>query len=199
MTKNKWYLVSVFSTVAAVSVAAAHDGGPGHFAKLDKNTDGVLTTAEFESSLLERWTSSDANKDGKVTADELKAKFAEHKQERFAKRDVNGNGVLERAEVQRMPEQLFTRIDSDKSGTLSKEELANKPMHHGKHFGEMKKLPGDADGDGAVTKAEAVSGAAKLAKRLDADGDGKLSKDEFTRHGRGHHKHGPEAEQTDAE
>lgn len=192
MTKNKWYLASVFSATLVASAAAAH-AGPGHFAKLDKDGNGAVTTQEFESGLLERFARSDANQDGKVTADELKARFAEHKQERFEKRDENGNGVLERAELGKMPDELFARLDSDNSWTLTKDELANKRMRHGKHAEKMKKLPGDADGDGVVTKAEAVSGAAEFAKRIDADGDGKLTKEEFKamrgKHHRGQHGH----------
>lgn len=190
MTNNKWYLASLFSATLVASAAAAH-AGPGHFAKLDKDGDGVVTTGEFEAGLLARFVQSDADQDGKVTADELKARFAQHKQERFEKRDENGNGVLERAELAKMPNALFTRLDSDNSGTLSKDELANKRMHHGKHAEKMKKLPGDADGDGVVTKAEAERGAAEFAKRIDADGDGKLTKEEFKalrgKHHRGRH------------
>lgn len=193
MSKKKWYLVSAASAALAVSTAAAH-GGAGHFQKMDKNADGVLTTAEFESSLLERFTESDANDDGKVTADELKARFEAHKQERFQKRDANGNGQLERAEVERMPDELFARADADKSGALSKDELQAMKKGHRKHF-MGKKLPGDADGDGVVTKSEAVTGAAAFAKRLDANADGQLTKDELKPHGRGgrHGRgHGPD-------
>jgi Ca2+-binding EF-hand superfamily protein len=182
-------LVSVLSAISSVGgVAAAQPGGHGHFEKLDANADGVVTTAELQARVLERWTQSDANQDGKVTADEMKAQFAAHKQERFTKRDANGNGVLERAEVQKMPQEKFAKLDADQSGTLSQAELANGHMKHGGKGprGEFKGLPGDADKDGAVTKAEATAGVAKMAARMDANGDGKLTQDEL---GRGHGCH----------
>jgi hypothetical protein len=50
-------------------------------------------------------------------------------------------------------------------------------------------LPGDADKDGAVTKAEATAGVAKMAARIDANSDGTLTKDELGRGCRGHGRH----------
>jgi len=196
MTKNKWLLVSVLSAIASVGgVAAAQPDGPGHFAKLDANADGVVTTAELQTRVLERWTKSDANQDGKVTADEVKAQFAAFKQERFTKRDANGNGVLERTEVQRMPEGMFAKLDADESGTLSQAELAKVHRKHGGKGprGAFKGLPGDADKDGAVTKAEATAGVAKMAAHIDANGDGTLTKDELGR-GHGRHHRGPRSD-----
>lgn len=203
MTKNKLLLVSVLSALAGVGVAAAQPGGPNHFAKLDTNADGVVTTPEFQAGALARFESADVNKDGKVTTDEMKAAFAQHKQERFGKRDANGNGSLERSEVEKMPDEMFARLDADKSGSLSAAELENAPWgHHGAHGGkgELKRLPGDADGDGVVTKTEAVAGADQWAKKLDTNGDGKLSQDELS-HFRGHHgggHHGSCAKSSDA-
>jgi len=196
MTKNKWLLVSVLSAISSVGgLAAAQPGGPGHFEKLDANADGVVTTAELQSRVLERWTKSDTNQDGKVTADEMKAQFVAFKQERFTKRDANGNGVLERSEVQRMPEGMFSKLDTDKSGTLSPAELTSAHMKRGGKGprGEFKGLPGDADKDGAVTKAEATAGVAKMAARIDANGDGTLTKDELGR-GHGRHHRGPRSD-----
>jgi Ca2+-binding EF-hand superfamily protein len=190
MTKNKWLLVSVVSALAGVGAAAAQPGGRDHFAKMDVNGDGVVTTTEVQASFLERWTKSDVNKDGKVTADEFKASHAQHGQEHFAKLDNNQNGVIERTEISKMPEEHFTRIDTDKNGTLSQAELlTGRPHHHGKgrQGHELRGLPGDADNDGAVTKAEAVAGAQKFTQKLDANSDGKLTQDELAKKGRGWH------------
>ncbi len=193
MTKNKLLLVSVLSALTGVGVAAAQPGDGEHrFEKLDTNSDGVVTTAEFEAGLLTRWTNSDADKDGKVTADEFKAQFKQHAQERFTKLDANNDGVLERSEVAKMPDAIFTKIDADKSGTLSQAEMQNAhPKRGPMGMHGDKWLPGDADRDGVVTKAEATAGAQDLAKKLDANGDGKLTKDELAHgHGfgpRGHH------------
>ena len=198
MTKNKLLLVSVLSALAGVSAVAAQPGGPNHFAKLDTNADGVVTTPEFQAGALARFESADTNQDGKVTSDEMKAALAQHKQERFGKRDANGNGSLERSEVPKMPDDVFARLDTDKSGSLSAAELQNAPWgHHGK--GELKHMPGDADGDGVVTKSDALAGADQWAKKLDTNGDGKLTPDELSHFG-GHHRgghHGSCAEHSD--
>jgi EF hand domain-containing protein len=192
MTKKEWLLVSLFSVAGSVGVASAQAGGP-HFAKLDQNADGTVTTAEFEAGLLARFTESDTNGDGKVTADELKTARAAHGQAHFAKQDANGNGVLERSEVAKMPDALFTKLDVDNSKTLSAAELesGHPGGGHGKgpHEGQERGLPGDADRDGTLTKAEAVADAQKLAKRIDANSDGKLSADELqhARPGPQHH------------
>jgi Ca2+-binding EF-hand superfamily protein len=186
MTKNKWLLVSVISALAGVGVASAQPGGGKHFEKLDTNGDGVVTTSEFQASFLERWTKSDVNQDGKVTAEEFKQKHEAHGQERFAKLDANGNGTLERSEIAKMPDEHFARIDADKSGTLTQAELSQGHFKgHGKGH-DMKGLPGDADNDGVVTKAEAQAGLDAMVQKLDADSDGKLTQEELS-HGRGHH------------
>lgn len=190
MTKNKLLLVSVLASLGVASVAAAHPGQGEHFRKLDSNGDGTVTTAELEQGALARWTRSDTNKDGKVTAEEFEAQFAAHKQERFTKHDTNGDGQLERGELAKLPEERFTALDADKNGKLSQAELA--AMHpmgkKGKAgLGKGKGLPGDANGDGAITKAEALTGVQQMSKKLDANGDGKLTQDELSR---GHGMHG---------
>lgn len=203
-TQNKWLLVSLISTLAGVGVAAAQPGAGKHFEKLDTNGDGTVTTAEFKAGALARWTEADANKDGKVTADEFKAahekQHQKHMQERFASEDTNSDGLLQRSEVQKMPDEFFAKLDTNKDGALSKDEMASfKPKHFGKgeHQGEAKRLPGDENQDGVVTKAEAVSGSEQWAKKIDANGDGTLTKEEMMQAhphhgGRGFHKgHGP--------
>ena len=199
MTKNKLLWVSVLSSLGLASVAAAqHRDGEHFFEKLDANGDGTVTTAELEQGALARWTSSDTNKDGKVTAEEVEAQLAIHKQEQLTKKDTNGNGQLERGELANMPAARFAALDADKNGSLSQTELA--AVHplgkKGKALlkGKGKGLLGDADGDGAITKAEAVAGIQQMAKKLDANGDGKLTQEELAQahgmHG-GHGAKGP--------
>jgi Ca2+-binding EF-hand superfamily protein len=194
-TQNKWLWVSMISTLAGVGVAAAQPGAGKHFEKLDTNGDGAVTTAEFEAGALARWTEADTNKDGKVTSDEFKSVHEAHEQERFMSKDANGDGVLQRAEVQRMPDAFFAKLDTNKDGSLSKDEMAScKPKHVGTNDeADAKRLPGDENQDGVVTKAEAITGSQKWAKKLDANGDGTLTKDELAKahphHGHGHGPH----------
>jgi Ca2+-binding EF-hand superfamily protein len=191
-TQNKWMLVSIISTLAGVGVAAAQPGGGKHFERLDTNGDGTVTTAEFQAGALARWTEADANKDGKVTVDEFKAVHEAHRAERFSKEDTNGDGVLQRSEVAKMPDEFFAKLDANKDGALSKDEMASfKPKHHlgkGEEEGKAKRLPGDENQDGVVTKEEAIAGSQKWAKKIDANGDGTLTKEELMK---GHPHHGP--------
>ena len=185
MTKNKLLLVSVLSSLGIVGGAAAQGDGADHFQKLDSNGDGVVTTAELEAGALARWTRSDTNKDGKVTADEAKSQFDQHKQEMFTKHDVNGDGKLSKDELGKMPEARFTALDTDKDGSISQTEMEAGHPGKGKMAAKLEgKLPGDSNGDGAITKEEAVTGAQQWAKKLDADGDGKITKEELAK---GHH------------
>ncbi len=194
-TQNKWLLVSMISTLAGVGVAAAQPaGGPGkHFEELDTNKDGTVTVQEFEAGALARWTAADTNQDGKVTADEFQAAHQAHAQERFASKDSNGDGLLQRSELARMPDEFFTKLDTNKDGALSKDETTAMKNHFGRGGEERaKRLPGDENQDGVVTKAEATAGAEKWAKKIDANGDGNLTKEEFGKahphRGHGFHK-----------
>ncbi len=178
MKKNSWLIISAICTLTGASLAAAQPGHGGHFEKFDANNDGVVTTQEVEAFALARFNKADANKDGKVTAEERKALRDQRREDKFADRDANGNGVLERSEVAKMPDALFEKLDTDKSGSLSPAELeAFGPGHHrGKHAGKRGHF--GSDGDGAVSKAEALSKAKKMMAKFDTNGDGKVTKEE---------------------
>jgi Ca2+-binding EF-hand superfamily protein len=158
MTKNKWLLGSVLSTVAFVGVAAAQPGPSKHFEQMDSNGDGVVTSAELEKGFLERFTKSDANHDGKVTSDEFKAQHEAMKKE-HEKHEGMGHGGRGHGH------------GHDGKG----------PDGKGPHG-----LPGDSNGDGVVTKAEAQADVQTMLKKLDTNSDGKLTKDELDKGPMGH-------------
>ncbi|MFT3926125.1 MAG: EF-hand domain-containing protein [Myxococcales bacterium] len=178
MTKNSWLMITAICTLTGASLAAAQPGHGGRFEKFDTNGDGVVTSQEAEAAALAHFSEADANKDGKVTADERKAAHERKRDEHFSDRDANDNGVLERSEVPRMPEEFFTKLDTDKSGGLSQVEMqAFGPGHHkGKH-GD-KGMRGDSDGDGVVTKAEALAKAKEMLTKFDTNKDGKVTREE---------------------
>lgn len=115
--------------------------GPGagnfdeHFAKMDKNGNGVIDRDEFHgpTNLFDR---IDTDHSGTLSKDELKTFHAQHRpgpgnlDEHFKEMDKNGNGVIDKDEF-RGPPELFAKIDTDNSGTLSKEEL--KAFHAQRH------------------------------------------------------------------
>ena len=217
MTKNKWLCMYVVSALSGASAAAAQaHGSPHDLEKLDANADGVITSAEFETAAVDRFSKSDTNHDGKVSADEMKAGFGDpkmaavmHESDMFTKSDANHDGKLDKGELPKMPAAMFKKLDTDKSGALSAAEMQKHPDMQGKPAGgmhpehEMKGLPGDANNDGALTKPEAQAEAQKMFKQLDANGDGKLSKEELAKmhgahgegpHGMGMHGEGPHGE-----
>jgi Ca2+-binding EF-hand superfamily protein len=201
MKKNSWLMISAICTLTGASLAAAQPGHGGRFEKFDANKDGVVTAQEVEAAALARFNEADANKDGKVTAEERKAVHEQKREDRFADRDANDNGVLERSEVAKMPEEFFTKLDTDKSGSLSKAEMEGfgHGRRHGKHGDKGMRF--DSDGDGAVSKAEALSKAKEMMTKFDTNKDGKVTKDEAAafmashkgRFGGGHCDHGPDA------
>lgn len=106
----------------------------------------------------------------------------------FSKADTDGNGRLSRAEVERALPQLarsFDRIDRNQDGELSRSEFnAWTKAHRGERQAKAAERfrHADADGDGAISRAEAEQHAPRLATkfdRIDSDKDGKLTQDEL--------------------
>jgi len=185
MSKRNLILMSAFCTLVGVSAASADVGKGDRWAKLDTNGDGALSAQEFEAGALVRFSKADTNQDGKVTAEERSAQRDAKRQQHFAKRDTNQDGVLQASEVQKLPAELFSKLDADKSGGLSPAELQGLRGNHGKHEGKGARV--DSDGDGAVSRAEAISKARERFAKLDANGDGAVAKDELKAKRGGHH------------
>ncbi|MFH1045095.1 MAG: calcium sensor EFh [Pseudomonadota bacterium] len=106
----------------------------------------------------------------------------------FSKADTDGDGKLSRAEVEKaMPHLLgkFDSIDTNKDGQLSRGELhawkkANRGERQAKAAERFRHA--DADGDGAISRAEAEKHAPRLAQKfdqIDSNKDGKLTQDEL--------------------
>lgn len=119
----------------------------------------------------------------------MQSLFEQH----FKAADTNGDGALSKDEAQagKMSGLAthFDRIDADKDGKLSKQEMqtvhaTTRGRHHMQgayrghdaRFGHFKAA--DHDGDGVVTKAEALSHTAQTFDKMDANQDGKLSNEE---------------------
>ncbi|ESX71603.1 hypothetical protein X759_21330 [Mesorhizobium sp. LSHC420B00] len=104
--------------------------GAGAAAPLgDKNGDGKLALAEFQSAFEIRIMRADTNTDGRISLDEWKARPAAGKGERdpskvFATLDKNNDGFLEKAEIDPMARRRFDLIDTNADGMISAEELS---------------------------------------------------------------------------
>ena len=113
--------------------------------------------------------------------------------ERLKAADTNADGLISKSEAAALPRlaERFDRIDANRDGQVSFEELkASRASHRGGHGKHMLKRA-DTDGDGKVSKAEALAAAAAHFDRADANKDGFITVEELkgARHGhRGGHR-----------
>lgn len=68
-----------------------HGGMQGRMMRLDTNSDGAITLAEFEAGALDRFKRQDTNNDGQVTADE-RAAAREAMRQRWQQRRASPTG-----------------------------------------------------------------------------------------------------------
>lgn len=186
--------------------AQPHKHLAAHFDKIDANGDGKLSQDEWQ-----QWSK------------DMRAQAVERFDQEFKAADTDGDGRLSKAEVaaSKMPGLAahFDKLDRNGDGQLSKEELqaGYKAMHTrhgaGRHHAQGKgKVHGpgagqgqgridhfsaaDHNGDGVVTKAEALSYASALFDKLDLDKDGKLTREEVGKRRGGKGKHHSTGKQT---
>jgi hypothetical protein len=101
--------------------------------------------------------------------------------ERLKAADTNADGMLSRAEAAALPRIAahFDEIDANKDGQITMEELrAFHAQRHADHAGAfMKRM--DTDGDGRISKAEALAAAAARFDAVDTNKDGFITPDEM--------------------
>ena len=98
--------------------------------------------------------------------------------ERLKAADTNADGLISRAEAAALPRlaERFDAIDANKDGQVSHEELRAARGKHG-HGGHFKRV--DTDGDGKVSRAEAMFAAEAAFAKADANGDGFVTPEEM--------------------
>ena len=120
-----------------------------------------------------------------------RTRFGEH----FRKADADGSGTLSRTEAEKGAPRLarqFDAIDANRDGQIAPEEIRvwrrkakgeqrarreAAPAKFDRHFAGA-----DADGDGALSRAEAQKSMPRVAKkfeRIDADHDGRITREEM--------------------
>lgn len=101
---------------------------PERFKQLDRNGDGVLTTADRETTktapqgqMREKLQQADANHDRQITLEEAKAVFPRATERRFQQMDQDGDGVISRADFKKAGDKL-KQADKDGDSKVSLEE-----------------------------------------------------------------------------
>lgn len=179
---NRMMIASVAALLATSSLAFAHGAGKG-LARFDRDGNGVVTRSEMRTTEGERFDKIDTNHDGQLSVDEMQAAHREAAAKHFAEKDADKDGKLSRAEVAKMPDAVFARIDANHDGFLTPDELA---QAHGGH-GEKRFLRADTNGDGLISRDEALARSDKRFARLDTNGDGVLTQEEMSAHHHGKH------------
>ena len=230
-----WIAVVGLLAVTAVALAQDGRGrGPGRgqpsvgFTALDTNRDGVLDGDEIAAApaVLARL---DKNSDGRITSDEARPAMPEGRGrggpeggrgrgrgegednaapdvvEETVKTlmafDANGDGKLSRSELPGRFQGLFDRADGNQDGFLAPDEIrkmaaaqAPPPEPEGRGGRGRGDGPGgemnfirfdpilaavDTNGDGVIS-ADEIKNSAEAIRKLDKDGDGKVTREEAT-------------------
>jgi Ca2+-binding EF-hand superfamily protein len=133
----------------------------------------------------------------------MHAKIQQRMQEQFRQADKDGDGSLSKPEAEAGMPRLakdFDAIDANKDGKITQEELRAYGAKRHAHMKERGAQSGqrdpdaskarfserfkqaDADGDGALSKAEAEKSMPRLAQHfdeIDSNHDGKITQDEI--------------------
>ena len=166
----------------------------------------LATAAAIFSLTASAWAqqpNEPAGKPDRARAEQMRAPFHQHMEERFRQADKDGDGTLSKAEAEAGMPRLtkdFDAIDANKDGKLTQEELRAYGVKRHAQWKERGGLAGhrdaqasklrfaerfkqaDADGDGALSKAEAEKSMPRIAKHfdeIDANHDGKITWDEI--------------------
>jgi|GEM_PF-715415 len=168
------------------------------FARIDRNSDGILDEAEILASLEARRERRHRRWGGRHSANRGMAK---HWQRRLARLDSDGDGKISKAEFDAHAGQRFARFDLNNDGRISDVDLppwlrgrgilnadassqqwmGMARAGHGWHRrggrlmrGLMRLAAADTNNDGAVSLDEAMALAAGRFQRMDANGDGSI-------------------------
>ena len=177
--------------------ASEIDAGPKSLAKLDKNSDGQITSDEVRMSLPPRGGPGGPERHREEGEGQGRGNDVEEMVKMLMAFDANADGKLTRDELPARFQGIFDRGDENKDGFLTPDEIrkvasaqAGPPERAGREeHGEGRRrefnfirmdpilAAVDANGDG-ILSADEIRSAASAIRKLDKDGDGKVTRDE---------------------
>ncbi len=123
------FLVTALSLTALPALAQSQDPIKqllANFDKIDANSDGVITRAEYRSVQVARWSQIDRNGDGHLTLDDfprIAAGRAKTQLAEIAYLDADSDGRISKDEFVNGQPPLFRRADGNADGALSRSEV----------------------------------------------------------------------------
>jgi len=168
------------STPPAASVAPATPTAP-----VSPMADRTVTRAEVEARIRTHFAQIDANRDGYVTTEEMTAMRGAHGAHRgmrdpaaaFDRIDSNRDGSISRDEFAKGREVRIEKRVVTQGGAPGAAPPMRMKMHGAMMGGGMFRMA-DTDKDGRVSLAEATGGAMQHFDMMDANRDGRLTPDE---------------------
>jgi Ca2+-binding EF-hand superfamily protein len=142
------------------------------FSNLDRNRDGRLSAAEWNSD-TQSFVNADRNRDGALARTEFMAggNDAVESDDQFVNLDANRNGRVERTEW-RASDDAFDWLDRNKDGVLSRTEVVGRNAA-GEQFVNL-----DTNRDGRLTLEE-WDGSRRSFSQQDTNNDGALTRREY--------------------
>ncbi|BBF68987.1 EF-hand domain-containing protein [Sphingomonas bisphenolicum] len=189
-----------FTTVAVGSLfvgglAATHlayaqpgaEGGPrgGMMAMADTNKDGKISKAELTAGLEARFAKMDVDRDGQITQKDRDAMRQQRQDARFAALDTDRNGQISKTEFvagheARADKRQERRTEAGKPGERDGRGWGGRGGHRrGPGHGGPGDGFGDANKDGAMTKAEFMARPIAMFDKADANKDGFVTAEEM--------------------
>lgn len=127
---------AVTATGVGIAVAGGDCGSGGEraaerFERLDADSSGSVTFAEFSAPMMKRFNEADADGDGLVAAEDVAATFDGRRAGRMARRmiehfDIDGDDQVSAGELTSRQEDMFALLDRDDSGAVTGDELPHR-------------------------------------------------------------------------
>lgn len=149
--------------------------------KGDTNGDGQISRAEFMARAQARFATLDVDKNGAISREERRDARSDRGHGHgkrdggmLRRLDTDKDGRISRAEFAAQAATRFARMDANRDGTIDKTEMAAMAGPRGgmARGGGRGMARGDADGKGALTRAEFDRQSNARFARIDANGDG---------------------------